>query len=198
MNEKSETEIVLVKDRMIKTFTTLPETLSPAEAGSRLQPGTFGVVLDKYGQPIALVTAGDVKKAADSGAPRLDHPSAGLPPAIITDSEVKIQTLIRSDVMTLFDIGARCAVVMENNEVTGVLQADAITDYIGRGEISPVRAKKGYAAVVDAGLGGSHQVPLGRIRCFECGFVNTVSFIDENNLPPCKNPNLSSHTLALH
>jgi tetratricopeptide (TPR) repeat protein len=85
-----------------------------------------------------------------------------------------------------------------NCEITGVLPADAFTEYIRRGEISPVRAKKGYAAVVDTGLGGSHQVPLGRIRCFECGFVNTVSFIDENNLPPCKNPNLSSHTLALH
>ena len=198
MNEKSENEIVLVKNRMIKTFTTLLETLSPAEAGSRLQPGTFGVVLGIDGQPIALVTAGDVKKAVDSGASRLDHPSAGLPPAIITGGEMEIQILARSDAVTLFDIGARGAVVMENNEITGVLPADAITDYIGRGEISPVRAKKGYAAVVDTGLGGSHQVPIGRIRCFECGFVNTVSFIDENNLPPCKNPNLSSHTLALH
>jgi len=198
MNEKSENEIVLVKNRMIKTFATLPETLSPVEVGSILQPGTFGVVLGKDGQPIALVTAGDVKKAVDSGASRLDHPSAGLPPAIITGGEMEIQILARSDAVTLFDIGARGAVVMENNEITGVLPADAFTEYIRRGEISPVRAKKGYAAVVDTGLGGSHQVPLGRIRCFECGFVNTVSFIDENNLPPCKNPNLSSHTLALH
>lgn len=46
-------------------------------------------------------------------------------------------------------------------------------------------------------LGGSHQTPLGRLKCLECGFINVVAFIDEDNLPACQNPEKPPHILRL-
>ncbi len=197
MNEKSDIMGMRVKDCMEITFTILSESLAPLEASSELPAGNYGVVLDSKGLPVALVAPEDLKRAADRSVPMLKDPSSGLPPTIIIGSEVEIQTLVQSEALTLFSAGTRGVVVMENREVVGILPAEIIGKYIRKSELTTIKSLKGVPGIVDTELGGSITAPLGRIRCSVCGFTNTVSFIDEINLPQCQNPAKPSHTLVL-
>jgi hypothetical protein len=189
---------ILVKERMTTTFDLLPESLTPAEAGSRLTAGNYGVVLDKNGAPAALVVAKDLEQAASHGAPSLLHPSAGLPPTVIVGGEVEMQIFAESGAMTLFDVGVRGAVVLGDEGVVGVLPVEAVDEYLGSGEYElPTKTMGPSASVGDTGLGGAHQTPLGRVTCAACGFVNTVFFLDKEHLPTCQNPGRPTHTLSL-
>jgi len=197
MNEKNDIMNMRAKNCMETTFTILPESLAPQEASSELSAGNYGVVLDSKGIPVALVASEDLKRAADRNIPALKDPSSGLPPTIIIDSEVEIRTLIQSGVLPLLNVGARGAVVMENGEVIGILPKDIIIKCILNSESSATKKMKGIPGIMDTELEGSITAPLGRIRCSVCGFTNTVSFIDEDNLPQCQNPPKPSHTLVL-
>jgi hypothetical protein len=144
-----------------------------------------------------LVIPEDLKKAADRSVLVLKDPSSGLPPTIIIDSGAEMRTLVQSEAMTLFSVGARGAVVMENSEVVGILPADIISKCIINSELPASKSLKGIPSNVDAQLEGEITAGLGRIHCSVCGFTNTVSFIDEENLPQCQNPANPSHTLKL-
>lgn len=196
MNEGGDPMGNLVKERMTRTFDIIPETLTPAEASSKLTAGNYGVILDSYGTPIALVVAKDLEQAVNRGVPSLRHPSASLPPIIIIGSEIEMQMLAESKALTMFDVGARGAVVVGDKEVVGVLPVEVVDKYMGSGEYKPLNKTKGlFASKGDTGLGGRFQTPRGKVRCLECGFVNTVDFIDENNLPTCQNQEEPPHTL---
>lgn len=198
MNEKSDIMVMRVKDCMQRTFTILPESLAPMEANSELPVGNYGVVLDSKGLPVALVASEDMERAADRSVPVLKDPSSGLPPTIIVGSEVEIQLLVQSEALTLFSVGARGAVVMENREVVGILPKIIITKYIRKSEsTATTKSMRTAPGIVDTELGGSFTAPLGRIRCSGCGFTNTVAFIDGDNLPQCQNLAKPSHTLIL-
>lgn len=197
MNEKNDIMGKRVKDCMETTFTILPESLPPLEASSELPAGNYGVVRDSKGLPVALVAPDDLERAADRSVPVLKDPSSGLPPTIIIDSEVEIRTLIQSEALTLFSVGARGAVVMENREVVGILPADIISKCIRKSELPATKSSKGIPGIVDTELPGPIIPRLGRIHCSVCGFTNMVSFIDEENLPQCQNPAKPSHTLVL-
>ena len=179
---------------MKKTFDLLPDTLTPAEANAQLKPGNYGVVLNSNGMPMAMIKPDDLSRADSLGAPSLHHPLAGLPPTIIIGSEIEMHILVGSKPFTLFNIGARGAVVLEDEKVVGVLPVDIVGKYFGR---SLPKSMRMSASPVDAGLAGPPQPPRGIIICHECGFRNEVIFIDENNLPICQNPDKPRHTLEL-
>jgi len=183
---------------MTTAFALMAGTVAPAEAREQLAAGNYGVVLDQSGTPMALVVVEDLERAVSRGAPSLLHPSANLPPTVVVGSEVQMQQLVESGAMTLFDAGAPGAVVLGDEGVIGVLPVEAVDEYLGGGEYElPTRTMGPSAKAGDTGLGGSHQTPVGKVTCAECGFVNTLSFLDEENLPDCQNPEKPTHTLRL-
>jgi hypothetical protein len=207
----------LVRERTKENFDLVTGTLSPSEARKQLAIGNYGVVLDQDGAPVALVVAEDLEQAANKGMPSLLSSLAGLPATVIVGSEVEMQKLADSEALTLFDVGARGAVVLDDEGVVGILPVETIDEYLGSGEYKPAPETMGPSAkAADTGLGGSHQSPSGRVTCaadvvlggdvkldlgkptcVKCGYTNEIFFLDENNLPACQNPDLPSHTLKL-
>jgi len=195
---------LLVKERMSKTFVLLEGTLAPSEARKQLSTGGYGIILDPNGMPAVLVVAEDLEQAAERGAPSLLHPFAGLPPTVIVGSDIELQDLIQSGTLTLFDLGARGAVVLGDKGVVGVLPTEVVDEYLGGGEYElPTRTMGPSAAIGDTELAGSHQTPLGTVVCVAlvdthpCGYRNKVVFLDEAHMPRCQNPDLPPHTLEI-
>jgi hypothetical protein len=87
---------------------------------------------------------------------------------------------------------------MSDEGVVGVLPVEAVEEYLGSGEYElPTKTMGPSASAGDTGLGGSHQTPFGMVTCAECGFSNTLAFVDEEHLPDCQNPEKPTHTLKL-
>jgi hypothetical protein len=190
----------LIKDYITQDFDLLDGNLTPTKAIAKLK-NNYGIVVDENNKPLALVIAEDLKRSANSGATSLLHPKSGLPPTVLVGCEVKMQDLADQAVMTLFKVGARGAIALDDEEkVVGVLPVEALNQYL---ESTPVERTIGELALSgaagDTGLAGSHQLPVGTVKCAEpgCGYQNKVPFLDPDYLPTCKNPNLPSHTLKL-
>jgi hypothetical protein len=195
---------IVVRERMSKSFVLLPGTLAPPDALQQLEAAQYGVVLDPSGAPVGLVLAEDLKEASRHGAPSLLSPLACLPATLVVGSEVEMQRLADSEALTLFDIGALGAVVVDDEGVAGILPIETVDEYLGSGAYKPAPEVMGPTAKGgDAGLGGKHQTPEGFVICVAtvddapCGHVNKVAFLDKNHLPVCQNPNLQSHTLQI-
>ena len=153
---------------------------------------------------VKAVSPEDLEEAGRHGAPSLLSPLTGLPATLVVGSEVEMQRLADSEALTLFDIGALGAVVVDDEGVAGILPIEAVDEYLGSGAYKPAPEVMGPTAKGgDTGLGGKHQTPEGFVICVAtvddalCGHVNKVAFLDKNHLPICQNPNLQSHTLQI-
>lgn len=182
---------VSIKELMTRNYVKLSETLTPQEASSQLKDNNYGVIIDITGTPVALILSEDLRRAIDSKAPTLKHPSSSLPPSVIVGCRVDMSELVK--VMTLFEAGARGAVIQGDKGVVGVLPVETVIEYIMLPEKKMILSASGG----DSMLAGSFKTPVGKIRCGECGFINEISFLDEDNLPVCKNPGKPSHQLLL-
>lgn len=186
----------LVKEETSTAFVLLATELSVAQARKQLKGGQYGIVLDHEQNPIALITIEDL---ADPAPSLLD---AKLPPAVIVGSDMSIQQLADSDLITFFDLGTHGAIVLaESGEVAGVLPIEAVDAYLGSGSYESLSGTRigPSASAADAALGGRIKPPKGKVVCAKCKYVNTVSYLDEEYLPLCQNPDPSvePHQLAL-
>lgn len=187
----------MIKEYIKTNFDLLPKTLTPTEAITQLKENNYGIVVDENNKPIALVIAEDLERAANNSASSLLHPKSGLPPTVFVGCEVKMQDVAQPEVKTLFDVGARGAIALDDEEkVVGVVTVEALNQYWDSVERTITElAPSGSAG--DSGLAGSHQLPVGTVICAVCGHLNKVPFLDPDYLPTCKNPNQPSHTLQL-
>jgi len=194
----------IVKDRMITGFVMLSEDTNPSQAQAQLAPNGFMVVLDRRGEPVALLTAEDVARVVNGDASSLLDRAVGLPPAVVVGGNIKMRDVVESGAYTAFDIGigARGAIVMGDAGVVGVLPVDTIDEYLSSAEIAPSGRTMGATdrigtAPPDSRLGGEYLTPLARVLCARCGFVNTVRFLDLAHMPDCQNSADLTHQLQL-
>nr|WP_255680697.1 CBS domain-containing protein [Methanosarcina sp. DH2] len=183
---------------MTKDFVKLSETLTPAEARSQLKDNNYGVVVDSNDTPIALVLVEDLEQATKRKIPSLKNLLANIPLMVTVGSEVEIKEFFK--VATLFDIGgASGAVVLRDEEIVGVLPAENVKEFLCSGYEIPSNEMDWnlFGNSNDSVLGGIHQLPRGSVICLECGFNNSLDFLDRNNLPFCQNPDKPSHKLLL-
>jgi hypothetical protein len=187
----------LVKDYMLSTFALLPGSLSPADARASLPADTYGVILDAQGEACGLVTADDLAAVAQRDAPTLLHPAAGLHPVVVIGGAWDMHTLVESDVMPLFDLGARGAIVLDDAGIVGVLPVAVVDTYLGSGAYElPTTTMGPSAKGGDASLAGAFQTPRGKLVCAVCGYSNTVAFFDEEYPPLCQNTEVPEHRLT--
>ena len=132
------------------------------------------------------------------------HPLAGLAPIVIVGEQIEMQKLVESDSITLFNAGARGAIVTDDEGIVGVLPSQIIDDFLGSGESLPPINTMNYSFLTgDSSLAGRYRTPKGYVQCvavidsFPCGYTNNVVFFDASKLPRCKNPSLPEHTLTL-
>lgn len=189
----------LIREHITPDLDLLDGTLTPTEAIAQLKENYYGVVVDKNNKLIALVVAEDLERAANRGATSLMHPKSGLPPTVFVGCQVKMQDLADPAAMTLFKVGARGAIALDDEEkVVGVLPVEVLNQYL---DSLPVKRTMSdltlSGAAGDTGLAGSHQLPVGTVICATCGHLNKVAFLDPDFLPTCKNPNPPSHTMKL-
>ncbi|MEW6494542.1 MAG: hypothetical protein AB1589_18795 [Cyanobacteriota bacterium] len=188
----------VIKDYITQDFDLLDGNLAPTKAIDELKKN-YGVVVDQEKNPQALVVAEDLERAANRGASSLLHPKSGLPPTVLVGCQVKMQDLADPATMTLFKVGARGAIALDDEgNIVGVLPVEALNQYLDN---TPVQRTISELAPSggggDTGLPGALQLPNGIVICTQCGHPNNVPFLDPEFLPRCKNPNQPPHTIKL-
>lgn len=189
---------LLVKEIVTKNFVELSENLTPEEARSQLKDNNYGVVVNSTGTPIALIQVEDLEQAIKRKTPSLKNLLANIPLMVTVGSKVEMKEFFK--VATLFDIGgANGAVVLGDEEIVGVLPAENVKEFLcSEYEISSNEMDWDlFGNANDSVLGGIHQPPRGSVICLECGFNNSLDFLDRKNLPFCQNPDRPSHRLLL-
>ena len=214
---------MLVEELMSSNYELLPASMSPAAAALQLGPGGYGVVVGEDGAPVSLVTPEDVDRAGLFGGETLGAPEVALPPTVVVGRGADVSSLRKPLVARFFGLGSRGVVVLgASDEVVGVLGFGALYARLLEEEEVDVAAvcgalagetlcfqftpaylaswqlvgalESGAVAVV---LGGSHTTPYGKVKCRACGYENTVQFLDNAHLPPCKNPAAPAHPLGV-
>lgn len=190
--------MTILNDDKLEPFTLLEENLSPSSALAHLQPGHWGVVTSEAGEPLSLVEREDLEAAEKEGTPKLSQSASASPPVILAHGDVDMNALANSAAIKLFDRGARGVVVREGERVTGVLPRQVLDEFIGSDAYRPdVKTMAFSGNTGDSALAGSLQTPLAKIRCLQCGFVNTLADLDEESLPPCQNQAVEPHILKI-
>jgi len=185
-----------IKNHIQKSFTLLAGNLSPQEARVKLDQNEFGIILDQQHEPVALITVGELEQAENQNVPTLLDQKSELRPTIILDSETTVKDLAEAPAIKLLRLGAHGAVVVTRREVVGILPVETVNKILGTGKFEPSGRVMGTTrGIFDGSFGGSPTTPRAKIICGECGFVNTVDFIDLNNLPVCQNPAEPRHQL---
>lgn len=188
----------LIQDHITKDFQLLAGTLSPAKA-LELVADKYGVVLDEHSKSVALVTADDLKQAANQGISSLLDTKVEFLPTMIDSCKVDMQDLVnrKSFIENYEKIGG--VIVIDDNTVVGILAVTTVRNHLKdlKNRDYELRGDRSGAAG-DSRLSGRLQPSKLLITCGECKFVNELSYIDNNNLPNCKNPNNNKlHKLKL-
>lgn len=208
-----------VEELMSPDFQLLPASLSPSAAASQLAAGLYGVVVGPDGAPVSLVEAEDLSRAALLGGETLGAPNVALPPTVVVGRAVELEQLSRPIVARFYGLGSRGAVVLgDGGEVVGVLGLDSLllqqadpegdtplcfdfsNGYLGSWaspEVLLTASAIGAGGGAAGALGGAHTTPYGKVKCRSCGFDNSVAFLDNAHLPPCRNPAEPPHPLGL-
>jgi hypothetical protein len=187
---------------------TLPGTLSPLSALTRLSGGSYGVVLDDKDKPFALVTAEDLELAARRDAPTLLAGAARLPPTVIVGCELEMSHFINWRAASSFLGGARGAVLVDDTEgIVGVLPTHTLDGYVDEDKLTyrhPVLEPLDFSVGGTSGgftLGGRvslNTTPLIRVTCATCGYINSLVYLpDDEDLPECQNPKPPKHQLSV-
>lgn len=191
-----------IKEYMIKNFKIINTNLALPQAIEELSGETYGVLQDDK-KPLGLILIDDLQQAVSNSVASLLDLLKSLPPSVIVGCEIEMQQLTNSSVMTLFDVGARGAIVLGNKGVIGVLPIEVIDDFIASGEYKPLENVLGddntTRGAADGILGGDYQTPAGTKVCAYpgCGYSNILADFDRDYPPQCKNPNLPPHLLKL-
>lgn len=187
---------------MSNHFQIIDTNLDLPQAFAELSQETYGVIQDDK-EPCALILIDDLQQAASNGAASIMDLLKTLPPAVIVGCELEMQQLANSNVMTLFDVGAKGAIVLGNQGVVGVLPVEVIDEFIGSGKYKPLENVLGDGnttrSATDGILGGSYQTPAGLKICAYpgCSYSNQLAYFDPDYPPQCKNPHLTPHALQL-
>ena len=181
----------LTQDHITKDFQLLAGTLSPAEALVKLVTHKYGVVLDEHSKPVALVTADDLKQAANQGTSSLLNTQVGFPPTIIVGCQIDMQDLVKWEGLIERYEKIRGVIVIDDNTVVGILAITTVRNHLNNRDSNRDYELRGNSsgAPSDSNLPGDPQLSKLVYRCDECGFVNELSYMDWNKLPNCKNPN---------
>lgn len=186
-----------IQDHITKDFQLLAGTLSPAEALLQLLSDEYGVVLDEHSKPVALVTADDLKQAANQGTSSLLNTQVGFPPTIIVGCQIDMQDLVKWEGLIERYEKIRGVIVIDDNTVVGILAITTVRNHLKNRDYNRDYELRGNSsgAPSDSNLPGDPQLSKWVCRCDECGFVNELPYIDWNKLPNCKNPNNKLHEL---
>lgn len=187
---------VTVGDRMSTQFTLVAGEASLDD--TRMPDGNYVVILDRDGAPVALVLPDQLQDAVARGATKLLDPAAGLPATLVVRRGLELSELVNTPAVLMLRDAAIGAVVLDDStdEIVGVLPVGALDTFLGSGEFTPPPTVLGWSGLSnDPRLPGRIDVPLARVMCSTCGFVNTLEFFDASSPPTCQNPNGMTHSL---
>jgi CBS domain-containing protein len=180
---------------MITDVLTIRPDASIVETRAALGERPFAVVVADDGAPLALLSRDDLARGGDAG--RVSE--LAWPPTIVMPDGMTVEEFVASRSVTLLDLADDLAgLVVGQHRPIGVVPIDDVDEHLARHGYRPTSTKMGpLGAAGDAVLAGDERVPLARVACGHCGFVNTLTFIVFGMTPDCTNPDVAAHPLAL-
>lgn len=169
----------MVMERISQDFTELGAEMKVAEARGKLQAG-YGVVWDNA-RPVTLITAEDLVGFDEQQL--LAEVSGKLPPGIVVSAKRTMDAFVQSPAFAAFAIGARGAMVYEDEQIVGILTHETIRSYL-QNEYEPAGEIKGFPS--DALLPGSITNKPVIMYCEEFNHRNELDYYNRHKPPQCQ------------
>lgn len=174
-----------IGDRIGHNFIELSLNETVAVVRGKLGAG-YGVVRDADSRPVTIVIPDDL--AYLDGERSLAEVVGQFPPGIIASVTDTMEAFVQSPAFAAFALGARGAIVYEDEQIAAILTAETITRYL-QDEFEPAAEVKGIAA--DTVLAGSITDKPLIIYCDEFNHRNELKYYNRHKPPECqvKEPN---------
>ena len=139
------------------------------------------MVGDDNGRFVTLITPDDLASFTDDQllAAIVDK----LPPGLLMPAAETVEAFVQNPAFAAFAIGARGAVVYEDEQVIGILTDETITAYV-QNEFEPVGEIKGFPS--DATLPGRITDKQLVIYCDEFKHRNELKYYNRHKPPVCQ------------
>lgn len=170
----------MITERVSHEFEELGENVTVGEARSKLVTG-YGIVWDDNDHPVTLIIPNDLAGLNEKLV--LAEVAGQLPPVIIVTAIETMEAFVQSPAFTAFSIGARGAIVYENEQVIGILTDEAITRYL-RDEFEPAGEIKGFPT--DTTLPGNITDKPLIMYCDEFNHRNELAYYNRRKPPKCQ------------
>jgi hypothetical protein len=170
----------MINNRTSHEFSELGKNVTVAEARAKLVTG-YGIVWDDNGLPITIIKLDDLV-SFDEKQPLADI-AGQLPPVIIVTAIETMEAFVQNPTFTAFSIGARGAIVYENEQVIGILTDETITRYL-RDEFEPAGEIKGFPT--DTTLPGNITDKPLIMYCDEFNHRNELAYYNRRKPPKCQ------------
>jgi len=170
----------MIKERISSDFAELDTKMTVGEAQAKLAGG-YGVVGDENGRFVTIITPDDLASFTDDQS--LAAILGKLPPGLLMPAAETMEAFVQNPAFAAFAIGARGAVVYEDEQVIGILTDETITAYV-QNEFEPVGEIKGFPS--DATLPGSITDKPLVIYCDEFKHRNELKYYNRHKPPACQ------------
>jgi hypothetical protein len=169
-----------IGNRISHDFIELGLNETVAEVQEKLGAG-YGVVRDADDRPVTIIFSDDLSYL--DGKRPLAEVVGQLPPGIIAAVTETMEAFVQSPAFAAFALGARGAIVYEDEQVAGVLTDETITRYL-QDEFEPAGEIKGSPS--DAMLAGSITDKPLVIYCDEFNHRNELKYYNRHKPPECQ------------
>lgn len=171
----------MIKGQISSDFAALDTMMTVEEARAKLAGG-YGVVRDENGRFTTILKSGDLTAFTDERS--LAELLGQLPPGIIVAAAETMDKFVQSPAFAAFAIGARGAVVYDEDEQpVGILTDEAITRYL-EDEFETVGEIKGFPS--DASLGGTITDKPLVMYCDQFRHRNELKYYNRHKPPDCQ------------
>jgi hypothetical protein len=170
---------------------TADASASQALAEMKATGTRYCVVIDERGIPIDLLGVEQVTELTQTKGRTLARTSA--PPVLLAPADLTLEALAADPIVSLLAFGAAGVVQLREERPVWIVPAKRLRRLMPKEGVA--RAIPDMSASVDGQLGGPLRTPLGRFTCRQCGYSNTLRYLDERNPPSCQNLAPPPHAL---
>lgn len=174
----------MVSERVSHQFIqlNLSDTLAVARSSLDENPGVVAVILSDEKRPVTVLTSDDLANVVASDDHLLADFAGQLPPGVVTEAALSMEELANRPEFTAFSIGARGVIVLDRDQLTGVLTKETITKYL-RDEFKLVSELRGIPS--DTRLAGSIVNEPIIMYCEDFNHLNELPYYNRRKPPLC-------------
>jgi CBS domain-containing protein len=185
----------MIHDRVSQEFfqLNLSDNLAAARKGLEENPNFVAVIIDNENKPVSIITRNDLVDVVVADDQSLAAIAGQFPPGLIVEAARPMEEFANSPEFATLSIGARGAIVLDRDQLAGVLTEAAITQYL-RYEFTETGGLRGEGSLNTRLAGSIVNKPI-IMYCEEFNHRNELDYYNRRNPPQCQDETPHPHPI---